>query len=293
MSRFFALLLALALTSITVSSTCVAQASEWIRFTLEPKSGEADRIHATFRGAGSGREDNSWSTEFRPAELAGLDLAGFHAAGTRNLHFALVREAGRLDCAGNGGSNRADGNCRFTADAGFNQLLIDRGIGRPRREQAFALMAVNVRREMILAIAAAHYPTPTIEQLIPLSAVGVNGPYITGLARVGYRPQSIDSLIQFRAMQITPEFIGSLSRAGYSDLRPDELVQLKALNITPEFIAGFERIGYHHLPVDKLVQLKAMDITPEFVRAVQQGGTLPSPEHLVQLRAVARELRSR
>jgi hypothetical protein len=66
---------------------------------------------------------------------------------------------------------------------------------------------------------------------------------------------------------------------------------LKALDITPDFIAGFARIGYGRLPVDTLVQLKAMDITPEFVRAVQQGDALPSPDHLVQLRAVSRDIR--
>jgi hypothetical protein len=38
------------------------------------------------------------------------------------------------------------------------------------------------------------------------------------------------------------------------------------------------------------VQLKALDITPEFVRAVQQGDSLPSPDHLVQLRAVTQDM---
>jgi hypothetical protein len=65
------------------------------------------------------------------------------------------------------------------------------------------------------------------------------------------------------------------------------------LNITPDFVAGFERIGYGRLPVDTLVQLKAMDITPEYVRAVAQGNALPSPDHLVQLKAVSGDLRKR
>jgi hypothetical protein len=65
------------------------------------------------------------------------------------------------------------------------------------------------------------------------------------------------------------------------------------LNITPEYIAGFERIGYRNLPVSTLVQLKAMDVTPAFARAVQQGGALPSPDRLVQIRAVSRDIRTR
>jgi hypothetical protein len=40
-----------------------------------------------------------------------------------------------------------------------------------------------------------------------------------------------------------------------------------------------------------LVELKAMDVTPEFVRAVQQGDALPSPDRLIQIRAVSRDIR--
>jgi hypothetical protein len=291
MNRCLAFLLALLFASVTVSSACVAATGDWLRFTLEPERSGGGKIHATFRDEDGPRYEHNWSTEFPPTELAGLDLASFRASGSRPLHFAIVREAGRLDCSGNGGSSFATGNCRFAADPSFTQLLISRGVGRPSREQAFALMAVNAHRELIDAVAAARYPTPTLDNLIALSALGVSGRYIDGMARAGYRPKSIDSLIQFKALNITPEWISSFVRVGYGNIPADELVQLKALNITPEFITGFERIGYRHLPVDTLVQLKAMDITPEFVRAVQQGDALPSPDHLVQLRALGRELR--
>jgi hypothetical protein len=291
MNRCIAFFLALVFASLTVSSACVAAPSDLVHFTLEPSRGGDGQIRATFRDEGRGERENNWSTGFPPSQLTGLDLASFHAAGSRPLRFAIVREAGRLDCSGNGGNSYAAGNCAFTADAGFSQLLMSRGIGRPSHEQAFALMAVNARRELIDAVAAAHYPTPTVDNLLPLSALGVNGTYIGGLARAGYRPRSIDTLIQFKALGITPEWIGGFVRVGYGNIPADELVQLKALNITTDFIAGFERIGYRRLPVDTLVQLKAMDITPEFVRAVQQGDALPSPDHLVQLRALGRDIR--
>src|SRR5205085_2365662 len=97
----------------------------------------------------------------------------------------------RVDCAGNGGSSFAAGNCHFTADPGFTQALVSRGISQPTRDQAFALMAVNARREMLDAISAARYPTPKIDDVIALSALGADGRYIADLARVGYRPQRI------------------------------------------------------------------------------------------------------
>ncbi len=289
MNRSLAFLLALVFATVTVSSACLAAPSDWVRFTLEPARGGAGDIHATFRRDNRGQGDNDWSSTFRAADFAGLDIGGFRGTGVRPLRFALAREAGRLDCAGNGGNNHASGNCGFTADPGFTQLLISRGIGRPTREQAFGLMAVDARRALIEALATAHYPTPAINDLMALSALGVDGPYIGGLARVGYRPRSVHSLVEFKALGITPEWIGGFVRVNYGDLPAEELVQLKALGITPDFIVGFDRIGYRHLPVSTLVQLKALDITPEFVRSAVGGRAgLPPVSELVQLKMSGR-----
>ena len=288
MNRLVAFLLALLFASVTVSSACVAAPTDWIRFNLEPQRGR-NEIKASFHDQSRGRGENHWSTEFLPGQLVGLDVAGFRATGSRSLRFAVVREAGRLDCSGKGGGNRAAGNCAFTADPAFTNLLMSRGIGRPTREQAIGLMAVDARRELIDAIAAARYPTPTIDHLMALTAVGVSGRYIADLARAGYRPRTVQSLVEFRALGITPDWIGGFARIGYASLPAGELMQLKALEITPGFVSGFDRIGYRHLPVGTLVQLKALDITPEFVRsAVGEGGAMPPVNELVELKLFGR-----
>ena len=291
MTRMLAFVAALLMTAITVSSACVANSVEPLRFTIEP-AGESGRVQVSFRRADQ-KHTNSWSSSFAPSELAGLDQGALRAAGTRLLSFAIVRDAGRVDCAGNGGNSMAIGTCRLTPDEGFNGFLAANGISRPTAEQTFGLIAVNAKRDLVAALRSSGYPTPSIDKLMELAAVDVTPSYIRELAARGYRPQSLQSLVEFGALKITPEFIGSFARAGYSNLRPDELVQLKALDITPEFIAGFERIGYRNLPVGTLVQLKAMDVTPEFVLAVQRGGALPSPDRLVEIRAVSRDIRKR
>jgi len=289
MNRTLALLLALVFATLTVSSACVAAPSDWVGFTLEPERGSDGKVRANFHNQDRGRDHNNWSTGFRPSELIGLDLAGFRGSGARPLHFALVRETGRLDCSGNGGSSRASGSCAFAADPAFTQLLESRGIGRPTRAQAFGLMAVNARRELVEAIAAARYPTPTIDDLMALSALGADGRYISELAHAGYRPDKIDTLIQFKALNVTPEWIGNFARMGYGTLPADELVQLRALDITPEFIAGFDRIGYGRLPVDSLVQLKALGVTPEFARSAQaRSQARLSIDDLVQIKVLGR-----
>ena len=289
MNRALAFIGALILAFISVSSACTAAQPDWIHFTLEARHDDAGRIQASFRKDTNGYHENNWSTGLRPDDFVGLDLAGFRAPGSRPLRFAVIREAGRLDCSGHGGESYAGGSCSFDADPAFAQLLESRGIGRPTQDQAFGLMAVNARRELIDAVAAAHYPTPTIDNLMALSALNANGAYISAMARAGYRPRSIETLIQFKALNISPEWIAGFVRMGYANLPGDQLVQLKALNISPEYIAGFERIGYGRLSVDKLVQLKAMNITPEFVQRVAAvDASLPPVEKLVELKSFGR-----
>lgn len=289
MTRMLAFVAALLMTAISISSACVAGSIRPLQFTIEPTA-QSDRLHVRFR-RGDTRGVDSWSSAFRASELAGLDLTALRAPGRRPLRFAIARDAGRVDCAGNGGNSMAAGTCSVTADAGFSRLLAANGIGPATEEQFYALIAVNARGELVTALKAANYPTPSVNKLIELSAVGVTPAYIRDLSARGYRPRSLSELVQFAAMRITPEFIASFARAGYSNLTPSDLVQLKAMNITPDYMAGFERIGYRNLPVSTLVQMKAMNVTPEFVNAVRQGDTLPSPDRLVQIRAVTRGLR--
>lgn len=288
MNRLLAFLATLILATVSVTSACFAASYDNIRFTLGPQRGEFQKLRASFHDESRGRDGNNWSTGFMPSELIGLEVSSFHAAGFRPLHFALSREAGRLDCAGNGGNDHAYGNCRFTENEAFSQALASRGIVRPTREQSFALMAVNAHREMIDAIAAARYPTPAIDDVIAMAALNVSGSYIAEMARAGYRPRSVQSVIEFKALNITPEWIGGFARMGYANLPGDGLVQLRALNITPEFIAGYERIGYRHLPVDALVQLKALRITPEFAASVAEAGRPLPVNELVQMKIFGR-----
>lgn len=285
MTRIFAFTAALLMTLISVSSACVAAPVAPLRFTIE-QSSRPDRVQVRFRRA----DTDSWSSSFAASSLAGLDVAALRAPARSPLRFAIVREAGRIDCAGTGGNSTASGTCGLTPDRGFSDFLAASGIAPPTEEQTYALMAVDARRELVSALRQAGYPTPKVDKLIELSAVRVTPAYIRALASQGYRPTSLQSLVEFAALNVTPDFIGGFVRAGYGKLSPGELIQLKALNVTPDYVAAFERIGYGKLPVGALVQMKALGVTPEFALKVRRDGDLPSPDRLVQLRAVSRDL---
>lgn len=290
MSRCFAFLCACLLSLVSISSAGFSAQSDAVTFALSPARGGGSAIQGDFRQQHSGRNQNNWTTSFHPREFIGLDLAEFRKMGARPLRFAVTREAGRLDCAGQGGSSRASGSCRFSADPAFAQALERLGVGRPDAAQAFGLMSLNARRSTVEAIIAARYPVTSVDQLLGLTALGVDAPYIAGVAAAGYRLRSIDNLIEFKALGITPEWIRSFVRAGYTDLPAGDLVQMKALGITPAFVAGFERIGYGRLPVNSLVELKALGVTPEWAREMERRhGHRPNVDQLVQMEALGFE----
>jgi hypothetical protein len=288
MTRFFAFACALLMSLVTVTTTVAAAPSDWMSFHLSP-AGHGGDLRADFRRDRNGRHDHQWSSDFEPREFVGLDLAAFRAGGNHPLRFALIRDAGRVDCSGSGGNSNASGNCTVTANPVFLQLLANRGIGRPDRDEQFALVALNARRSLIDTLAAARYPMPDLDNYIALTALGVSETYIRDLARAGYRPDDIDGLIQFKALGISPQWIGGFQRIGYARLPADDLVQMKALGITPDFVLGFERAGYGRLPVDELVQLKALNITPEYARwAASERRQRPEVDDLVQMKIFRR-----
>ncbi|QIK78761.1 hypothetical protein G7077_07480 [Sphingomonas piscis] len=283
MRRTLAFIAALLLTTVAVGSACVAMPTENIRFSLQPSSRAGGEVQLTLR-SGNDRHNNNMSSSFPTSELAGLN-SNWTSGGP--VTFALVREAGRVDCSGDARGARAEGGCRFTENRGFSDLLVRAGMARPTLEEAYGLTMVKATSGLLEALRAARYPMPEVEDYIAMTAVGVTPRYIADLAAAGYRPDDTSRLIEFAALKVTPAYLGQLSRAGYANLPQDEVVQLAALKIDPEFIRGFERIGYHNLDVDTLVQLKALEVTPQFVEAVRRGGMAnPTAEQLVQLKAI-------
>ena len=289
MTRMFASIAALLLSGVALSSACTAGAAEvaraagQVQFRLDAARNGGD-VQANFIGGGD-HNKNQWSSNFRPDQLAGLDLARLRSSGDNAVQFAVIRDAGRLDCTGTGGRSKASGSCNFTASQAFNAFLVGKGMRQPTDREGMSMMALDVRRETVEALHAARYPVPSVDDLLALTALGVNSAYISGLANVGYRPKDLDALVQFKALDITPAFIQGYVRHGYANLEPDHLVQLKALDVDADYIASFERVGYRNLSVDQLVQMKALGVTAEFAREAQEASR-ERLTRLVELRAV-------
>jgi hypothetical protein len=312
MTRTLAFCAALLVSEAMVSSASIGSTIQSVDFRLDNASNGRMQLSLVRNDRG---HDNM-TTSFGASELAGLDAAALSQPGERPIRFALVRQAGRVDCAGNGGNGTARGHCGFTPNPAFATMLESHGIGHPSDDDAYALTVLGATRELVDALEARHYPRPDIEKLIELTAVGVKPQFINELAARGYAPASLNDLVEFAALNISPDYIDGLSRAGYRhlsaedigglkavgvdpttiaslaaagyrDLSVTDLQEMAALHVTPDFIRGFAGVGYANLPVGTLVELKALDVTPDFVRDLQRRGLRPaSAEKLAELKAV-------
>lgn len=281
MTRMLAFALALLMSAITVTGTCVAAKPDPIRFTLASTAGPG-RVQLHLRSGERG--SHSMSSDFAASELSGLDLTSLRAGGRHPVRFALLRDAGRIDCAGEGRSGHADGGCSFAADPRFADRLAAAGIGRPTREQAYGLAMLGTKRDLVDAIASAHFPRTSVDDLMGLTALGVDARYIRDLSARGYRPDRTSDLIQFKALDVTPAYLDGMRRVSGRRFSAEEIGQLKALDVSPEYVAGFARAGYPNLSAETLVQFKAVGVTPEFARSLRARGFASlTPGEIVQL----------
>ena len=288
-----------------------------VDWSIERSGNQSGKVQLALRTRSNrGNGSSNWSTDYSLSELQGLSANQLEGRGAGPVRFALVREAGRLDCNGSAGNRVGNGTCRFTADQGFAALLQSRGVGRPDPKDSYHLAMSAVGRGHLDALAANGYPTASVSQLVALGIHGATPGYIQALAQSGYRLKSADSLVafrihgvdadyiramaaqgeQFRSMPaddmvafrihgVTPALVGAFSRLGYRQLDRGDVVAMAIHGVTPEFIESLAKLGYRDISADKLVQMRIHGVTPDYVRSLQESGiSLPSAEQLVRLR---------
>jgi hypothetical protein len=266
MNRCLAFLLALLFATVSVSSACVAAPSDAVHFMLEPERGDSSRIHVSFRDQTRDRDQNSWSSGFTPSELIGLDVSSFRASGTRPLRFAIVREAGRLDCSGNGGDSYAAGNCDAARDA--RQEAVDQA----REATGEARDAV---REKMLG-------NGRIDQIIAMKAAGVSPEYVNALRAVQPRLRALDpaNFAGMKSIGVTSEFARELAAAGFNNLDANGLAEARAVGLSGEYARAMRNAG---LPLDleQYIQLRAVGVSPAYVLSIRRSAHSAMDAHRI------------
>jgi hypothetical protein len=267
MHRSLALCFAMILTAVSIATAGFAAEVGTLRFGVS----EAGNDRLQLRLHRDSAPNRSISSSFDVRELAGLDRAALRGQDGTPVAFAIVREAGRLDCAGQAQARQARGTCRFAGDPSFAAFLVASGVQRPTDGEWLDLAMVGARRSLVEALKVGNYTMPSPSTLIGMSALGVSSEYIREMAANGYRPRQTADFIPLKALDVSPAYIRSLKSVGYDGVAVEQLIQLKALGVTAEFIASLQRRGFRNLSVSQLVQLKALGIRPDELNR-QTGG---------------------
>ncbi|HEX6218112.1 MAG TPA: hypothetical protein VFZ35_02420, partial [Sphingomicrobium sp.] len=320
MTRFALLITAVAATACTASTAAPGKADDrplgTISWTIDRDGNRDDaKVQLGFRTGEGSRNNSHWSSDYDLSDLAGLSRAQLDGA-SQPVRFALVREAGRLDCSGNAGHGRGTGTCGFAPDANFAARLVSAGIGRPAERQAYNLTLAKVSQQLIDELGRHGYDKPDVDGLVGMGIHGVTANYVRDIAAAGYRlgkaeglvkfrifgidsrfiadmaaigPQfrslSAEDLVQFKIFGVKPDLVRAYSGLGYQTINAKDLVAMQIHGVSPDFITELGSLGYRDIPVQKLVQLRIHGVTPDYIRGLKaEGIALPSADQLVRLR---------
>jgi hypothetical protein len=261
----------------------VAQQAESISWSIERNHrGTADEVQLTVDSRWGPNNRSSWSNTRRIEELQGLGSAQLMGP-SQPVRFALVKEAGRLDCAGTAGGGSGSGRCSFTPDAGFAAYLQARGIGRPDAHQAYSLTMSGVGRDLVEALQQNGFARPDIAGLTAMGIHGATASYVRELGGLGYR-LSADDLIAFKIHGVEPGYIREMAAIGpaLQHISASDLVALHIHGVKPGFVREMAAIGpaFRNVTADDLVSMAIHDVRPEMARAYVQleGGRLKADD---------------
>jgi hypothetical protein len=269
-----------AMTALIHTAPARAQQAESIHWSIDSvePGHPAGQLQLTIDSRWGAGNLSTWSNTRSLAELQGLSTAQLMDGG-QPVRFALVRDAGRLDCGGTARGGRGSGACTFTPDPNFAAYAAAHGIGRPTARQAFSLTMSGVGREVIEALDLNGFARPNIDQLTSMGIQGVTAGYVRDLGSRGYH-LSADDLIAFKIQGVEPEYFRALAAISprLQHISPADVVKLHIHGVAPEFVREMAAIGpgFQNLGAEDLVSMSIHGVRPELARAYVQleGGPL-------------------
>lgn len=251
------------------------RSGDWtIRHSDEPGKVEFSLIEH-HRGGNSNHESD-WPTSSFP----GVD---FSKAGRQDVHFALARDAGKIECEGFLNHGEGAGIFHFLPDPNYSGEMHKLGF-RIDEEKQYSMAVQDVSLEFARQMKNEQLTDLDTDKLIAFRIFRVDSAFIEELRAAGLKISDSDKLVAFRIHGVTPQMIRSLHDAGYS---PDEdtLLAMRIHGATPEWMAELKKRGYDHVDLEQLIAFRIHGVSPEFIDKLQSlGYKHPDPDELVAMR---------
>lgn len=277
-------LMALMSTSNAVSQNVVT--GDWTASI----DGKTDRIHLKFEHRTEKNGRNSMGQSYEFSELQGLTRE--QAAGSGQVRFSLVREAGRIDCEGSFQTGKGSGTFRFTGDMGFVSAMKSRGFdfeensisehGRSSENRLFAATTLNVTTALADDLNSAGFGKLNVNDLFKAAIFKVDSRFKREMDASGFGRLGMEELVKARIFKIDSDFVVQAKQMGFESESLESLVKLRIFKVTPEFIAEARNEGLTNLTLEEAVKLRIFNIDSEFIRKARADGVPIEVERLVE-----------
>jgi hypothetical protein len=220
------------------------------------------------------------SSDWPASSFQGVD---FSKPGRQEVHFTIVRDAGKIDCEGFLKDGEGAGSFHFQPDSNYPREMSSLGFSVDEEKQ-FSMAVQDVSLEFARQMKGEHLSNLDADKLVAFRIFRVDAAFIDQLRAEGLKVSDSDKLVAFRIHGVTPEMVRNLHSAGYS---PDEdtLIAMRIHGATPEWMNQLKQEGYDHVDLEKLIAFRIHGVSPEFISKVQAlGYPHPAPDELIAMR---------
>ncbi len=259
----------------TAKGANTTRTGDWTVLT----SGEAGKVEFSLSEHshhGNSRHESDWPTSAFP----GVD---FSKPGRQDVHFTIVRDAGKIDCEGYLKDGEGAGIFHFEPNPDYARQM--QSLGFPVDDEKQYSMAVqDVSLDFARQMKDQHLSDLDTDKLIAFRIFRVDKEFIADLRAAGLNISDSDKLVAFRIHGVTPQMIRTLHQAGYSP-NEDTLIAMRIHGATPEWVEELKKLGYDHIDLEKLIAFRIHGVSPEFIGKLQSMGYQhPDPDELVAMR---------
>jgi hypothetical protein len=240
------------------------------------KAGEVEFSLMEHHPGGNSSNESDWAT----SSFIGID---FSKPGRQNVHFTIVRDAGKIECEGFLDNGEGAGIFHFQPDPNYAGEMRKLDFSVDEQKQ-YNMAMQDVSLEFARQMKNEHLTNLDAEKLIAFRIFRVDSGFIEDLRSAGLKISDSDKLVAFRIHGVTPQMVRSLHQAGYT---PDEdmLIAMRIHGATPEWMEELKKRGYDHIDLEKLIAFRIHGVSPEFIEKLQGlGYSHPDPDELIAMR---------
>jgi hypothetical protein len=259
---------ALAICVLALGFATAAQAEQNLKGTWSiERSEKAGQVHFGLRHRSENHNSN-FENDHPVNAFTGLDLA---TPGKHDVSFAMVRDAGRLDCEGYIKDGEGAGTYRFTPDAKYPAAMRAIGFDGVDSEKQFAMALHDVSLDYAKQMKAENLTDLETDKLLAFRIFNVNPQFIREMRATGLPARDANRLIAFRVHGVTPAIVEELRRA-HIDADENQLIAFRVHGVTPEYVQKVGKLGFGSPNPDQLVAMRVHGVTPEYIAGLQKRG---------------------